>query len=572
MSNCPICGLELISQRLQFRQDDEPATLVVACPDHGAAADVVVKYRLKSTDSTVYDTSIRSDKMISQPPILYGDYTQSNIVTTWTCMRLDVICDNKMDFETQRYGVYNSSIIQSELSVQCTVRFDDPIWCIHSPVVTSNVESLSTVEDHCRYYRATIYATNECGKEGSFNSYSMEHKQLYDIQYKTRVVVVKLGQQNRYRLWFQIPDDLLEDNIRNLTLCASKILTVGCVKGSRILYKNSVQSWITSVLRYSVRDNIIPIHLNRDMMSEYSRGSFISAKGNFCYIYSNSWWILVLDRKDRTLVPVYVTSEYTEVKHPVVMSAYKHKSQYYIGTSLFVYPVISIDDISVDLLVEEIGVFARAQMEYSTNWRVFRPHGQSTIEFISCKDKPVSDIASYVTDYIALRTLESICTDTKAPIVFILGRPREPYMRYRRNIRICWVYEYAWDDVYDMDSYGSLADAYDNCGAKSHSICYPNFESLTESMSDSLYYILEDLEDAAIPTDSKFILYTTINGKFDKHVLSNCPKYCTVNINDKHGMISQICGSIGAKALTDHYMLCSESLECYIFASFLTVI
>ena len=241
----------------------------------------------------------------------------------------------------------------------------------------------------------------------------MEHKQLYDIQYKTRVVVVKLGQENRYRLWFQISDDLLEDNIRNLTLCASKILTVGCMKGSRILYKNSVQSWITSVLRYSTRDNIIPIHLNRDMISEHSRGSFISAKGNFCYIYSNSWWILVLDRKDRTLVPVYVISEYTEVKHPVVMSAYKHKSQYYIGRSLFVYPVIAIDDTSIDLLVEEIDVFARVQMEYSTNWRVFRPQGQSTIEFISCKDKPVSDIASYVTDYIALRTLESICTDTK---------------------------------------------------------------------------------------------------------------------------------------------------------------
>eukprot|EP00978_Attheya_sp_CCMP212_P010558 scaffold25642_cov73-Attheya_sp.AAC.5 len=229
MNKCPICGLELIRQRLQFRQDDEPATLVVSCPDHGAAADVVLKYRLRSTETTSYDRCIRS---------------------------------STVEFETRVYGVYNNSEVQDGVSLQYTIRVDDPIWSVDSPIVACNIQPLSIVEDHCLYYTATVSTLNECGKESSLNSYSMQYKQLYDAKYKTRVIIVQLGGINRYRLWFQISNDVPGDHIRNhLTHCASRILTIGCMKDSRILHKDSVQSWTRSVLRYSTRDSVIPQQL-----------------------------------------------------------------------------------------------------------------------------------------------------------------------------------------------------------------------------------------------------------------------------------------------------------------------
>jgi hypothetical protein len=167
--------------------------------------------------------------------------------------------------------------------------------------------------------------------------------------------------------------------------------------------------------------------------------------------------------------------------------------------------------------------------------------------------------------------------DTKADIIFIYGAPRREYNALIKVCRICWIYEFEWDDdnMSEFVSYSNVDDAIERCTKYEHNVCgteewlshlEKNKSTLCmledtiglDTRSNSYEYI--DLDKFAVCTnDSQHKFVTETHGH-------------TVLLDTRNSVITQVNNTLcNPVEVPFKYIISSSSFAPYILSRLLMV-
>lgn len=588
-SVCPICSVPLVTERLQFRQDDEPATLVVACPAHGSIGQTISRYRNQSITGTLNCIqSVRSDQIAPMNTGHLHGIIKVSLQHTVYC--LDTIVIGKcMDMDSIYYGTSNVMCTANGNIFHALRSTYDPMW-INSidnkedqNTVVYTINNISEeIDYHIQLYKIDMY--KQCMDQELYNGIivHVSYKVFRDIENRVNVIIKSITNPDRdedidrHKLSVQYVSDPTDTiPMDNLMASMKKIMTLGILKGYEMMADINKQQnkWYYNILHISRRSCLCSIYITRHMIRDTADGMFLCSKGRHGYWYIHRQMCYRINIKQGTLQCLDVCSIKTDTYYALVLTGYMVDNTDYIEVSMCTDTRTwsKANMLVWDNIMKYRDHFRELETGSFDNWRIFVPANiKSMVQFHNVPSKHESYTEHpNVLHCILASGLYAFMRDTSQDIVFMLGKPRAEYRHLRYDTRLCWIYDCDWDEegIDDYTAYKNVDHAVSMCirgqnnicGSDTwwqHIMCHDNI--LLCVLEDSLlntYY--DDLEHSSL---NKFIV--CVNQHNHRNIDFNTGIY-TINIRDT--IVDAV-----ANNLVDHYndycdfILVSESMMPYI--------
>ena len=474
---CPICGLELLSERRQFRQDDEPATLVVECPVHKSIAQVALKYRTRlragtfNTECSIRSSSVPTSEELASPSIV-------QVHSTDALYAAKIILRGTLTYQSSYYGVLDTLCTDGKSIFHAQEHSFDPVWGTNKDSTICLFEDISEDSDyHISYHRVTRYARTHVGPASKPTLYPISYNLVLDLNNDVTIVAVDLDNlRSEFAVWYICSWCTIDPPVQQLHKCITKSLLHGVFKGYDVVVDSRVPGWHRNTRHIGHPDVLCTIRVARAHVCSNAQGKFVSAQGAYSHYYVHRHVCYLIDALKGTLRCVFAGLVTPGGNCPVVVSGYKQKQSLvmYVVTCTDADTWIMQDNLAVTALIDANEHFSAIETERATNWRSFIPAGQSIVRFqvVPSNDVSVAHMPDVMHELIS-DSLTAFIKDTNQDVLFIVGTPRAEYFNICRTSRVCWIYDCLWDNdaIDDFVQYNDVTDAYNRCSRHESNVC-----------------------------------------------------------------------------------------------------
>ena len=562
-TQCPICKRELRYEHKQFRSDDEPATLVVGCEIHGPVAQLVLQLFSNKGIAPARTSSVRAESK----PVLDTDVCPKLVsvdnIKVWYAIRLKILGDIDVHWVNSYYGITSTCVIIDSQVRSCKLHVNDPLWCHGDLDVTSSYTTLDRADPHCDYYEVLISKQKTASTQNNIDYHGVKYYILYDDVSQTRMVLLSDDRNNTYTVWCQIEGYNESTSLAVLRARCMSVLTTGVLKQCTIVVDPSHVQWYASlkVNRHGDADAIICI--DRQVLKANARGLYICAEGRYAMVYIHKEWVCELTLKDNTMKCIHVGQRINYEGLPLVAIGYAQKDNTYMTVVSCIDTALGLaaDTYTVTSLIETMGYLRQSNSYDSNQWRSFTPVQQTSIRFVARKGRCDPQLNFTVFHTLMCSTLHRIIDDTKLEVMFIHGAPRKEYEPIQRVCRVCWIYDYEWDDptVEGFEHYNTTEQATLLCSKGGNSVCGCKDWQQGIKCVSTMLYVLDSIPDLMSLDKSKMIAVVHNNTEFSGRVSYGVELY-TISTGTLHSILS----CLNVAVIPYDRLLVSESVLPYV--------
>ena len=576
---CPICGSVLFRERKQFRQDDEPATLVVGCPIHGSAAELAVRFLSSTNDPGLHQQpSVRSLSVpIVQKHILPNIMPVISVDVLYA-MRIEVAGD--FHTEQRYYQVADIQCVIDGKVNHAQLHSLNPLWCEGRNTTVCKLQIMRDYSDpHAIYYEVPRYMSSYISEDIDGSMRMTRYSERLDLSTGVTIVLMKANQTRlRYSVWYTYNDACQKDAIDRIVSCMRHSLQRGMLRGCAIIADINLHAWHKKV-RYMVQPNSsCVIYVPSNLLARSTQGEFIGGTGSFMHYYICRGICYAIDLREGTLTCITEDCIRSSTESPIVVSGY-------VSRKSITMEVVNCVDVltwflcgksAIRYLVDTNECFVHTPVGTIDSWRSFIPQHQSTIRFQAVSDSDSRiDRRPNIVHHLISSSLLSFFTDTNQDIVFMYGKPRSEYNSILSVCRVCWIYDFNWDDenVTGFTNYPSVQHAFDTCAKFQRNVCRADDWLRYMEQNKCTICILDDVADGIVfeNTDAyitldKFIVctgYTNHKFMIDASV--------DTTVFDLHtGSLSSVNSALADPVpISCRYVVCSQSLLPYMLSRML---
>jgi hypothetical protein len=277
---CPICGLTLARERQQLRQDDEPATLVIGCPDHGSAAELAVRFRSGTNrDGLGRIPSIRSSLVPEYDKFMVPDVIPVEQSYTLYAMRIMVRGD--FDVEDRYYKVASSQCLIDGKINHMEVHTFNPVWCVHEDSMICKINTIERHSDlHAVCYKATAYASRYNCEHIGGTTHRTKYAIHLDIKTGVEIIFMRVNEvPSVYSVWYVAKEDIAYTTLDRILSCVKRSLYVYKLKGCELIADVNVSRWHIQVKHMKEPNILCTVYISHDLLHSDSQGEFKNGTG-----------------------------------------------------------------------------------------------------------------------------------------------------------------------------------------------------------------------------------------------------------------------------------------------------
>lgn len=333
----------------------------------------------------------------------------------------------------------------------------------------------------------------------------------------------------------------------------------------------SNKSWVRAVLFRLRRNDATVMHLGKGFDPEQDSGTFISSKGKYCYLCMSGYWVLVLDVNSREVSLFGCINDTGKVLERRIFDGYKDGDIIYVSKSHTVEYIAVSTSNAVDEVVHTLDCVDVVDFNYTSRWRKFIPHNQSSIQFVRSNSTVNLDLVPTLYAILASRAILAFVQHCSVNVVYIIGAPCPSYRSLSSRCKVCWLYNYDWDeDLLDGCSiYDNIDDVENTSRCNSTNVCSYDSRYPLGIPERSMCYMVDSQDlcvnlvcDRAVVISRDTSLSSTITPTTREF------KYNTRCITDNTSTIRSIMSCFNQIPSYDLFATTSETLGTYVYSEF----
>lgn len=558
-SICPICGTTLVSERKQFRSDDEPATLVVGCPVHGSAAELVLR-TISSHDKPVRETrSVRSLLIPQRLDAQYMEFPDVSAPNSLYAKRMCIVGHLNIAMTTVHYSTHSVRANGPHVTSSWRLFMGNPIWSDSANDVACRFDKqhMDIASEESYYVLRQELGTRDVDDDGVIST--LKYHTVYDTATGAKVVICSGALKDHYTVWLQCDgNNLCPDMLFDRTI--ERIFTVGVLKGMSVIPVPHSIEHIRSIRHQRDLNTRCTMYITSDMLSDNARGQFVNAKGNYGHIYVYGRRKYLIDLKHCQLRHISYTNEQPLTARPIVMNGYlaRHDRQFQVLSCADLYSHTVIPKWDLDKVVEMDRSISYTQVGDGHNWRSFIPDGQHVVRLVKHKHSTVRDVGLYVYQTLLFCCINTIMSDSSCDILYVVGTPNVQTCVLSNKYRVCWIYDHEWDDplIGEFVMYQDVNEAHSKCSKIHNNVCTTSNWMQQIRQIECVLCILDPLASYDSIRDQRVIISLTADAR-DKFVSTKRRKLQYLDISSgviqsiNHSLNTQYMDTIGLGVSTD---------------------
>lgn len=452
VKRCPICNLTIEVRSEQFRADDEPATLVSMCPNHGTVGSLCMSY-VASKDSSVITTCPRlrpSSEYESETFYIRSSDCQ-NFTDQENFFVVEVALDNPIVMElklSSHIRLESPTRIDKHLG-SCTRHFCHPLYNItlgHSDgtgIAVMVRETLGPLEIK------TIRLVTGLSKTIELGELPLIESEWFEIV--SRSSGSSICYRNKVLEGFKIL--AIANNKQDLIKLLQESYSI--ISNAQTFISNSteVRAWVSKTRLMDIYSEDLVIFIDKDIPNGSEEGSYISAPGSPCLICLNGHLVTMLNLANRKCQFSTLVVAKQNILCNGVYKGYMSKHNVYID-----YPV-GIDYSSIEDVVLRYTNVKEVQRAYTANWRECTPFGIESVKVRPSTSGTLSDKTSpsSILMQLVCKTILGIIEELSLESIIIYGYPTSQFNALANKCKCTYVYPYDWDDnIVEVDMLGSV--------------------------------------------------------------------------------------------------------------------